>query len=82
MTAPKKDDPNAATCIKCWFFTVAAFGAAQCGPEPEPIIGECHRYPPPHRHHLPNGKVDNVSYFPFVNDDDWCGEWKQGAEHG
>ncbi len=36
------------------------------------IGGECHRYPPAA---LGVGRVGDF-YFPHIEKDDWCGEWK------
>ena len=55
-------------CGTCWFFTVASVP----NDDATPVLGECHRYPP--RHRSPHS--GDPAFFPFVNEDDWCGEWK------
>jgi hypothetical protein len=58
-------------CSGCYFFAIVSFKANE--PD-EPVLGECHRYPPPHERKKFPG---DPNLFPFINEDDWCGEWKQ-----
>lgn len=58
-------------CSGCYFFAVVSLKANE--PD-EQVLGECHRYPPPHERKKFPG---DPNLFPFINEDDWCGEWKK-----
>jgi hypothetical protein len=58
-------DASEKTCFSCRFCSVAYAGSG-------PTVGECHRYPPIHQSKF----GAEGAFFPFVEEDDWCGEWK------
>jgi hypothetical protein len=61
---------NNPRCDGCRYFALAAFL-----PNDTKVIGECRRYPPPHR----SRERGDVAYFPFISPDDWCGEYRPNA---
>lgn len=66
-------------CEHCQFFQVEFVP----GPPPgDRLIGHCHRYPPtagkptPSR---PEAKAAELSHFPLVKGNDWCGEFQRAS---
>lgn len=62
-------------CEKCKFYDPAESAASKSTTVSE--HGLCRRHAPSET----RGKSDEVSDWPIVYCDDWCGEWQEGWDH-